>query len=213
MTTTAEMTVQKFLDALGGNQSTPGGGGASALTGAQAAALVGMTIHFTLGNKKYAHVQAEMAAMLTLAEALRAQLTALADKDVDAFNSVLAGYGLPKESAEEKAARTATIQAGLKQAMEVSMQIVEDALAVLQLATPVGGNGNSNVVSDAATGAYLAFAAIQGALINAKINLKFIKDEPYVSEWMARVTALAGEAEANLQEARSACSQTLGMEV
>ncbi|MEM7130995.1 MAG: cyclodeaminase/cyclohydrolase family protein [Chloroflexota bacterium] len=213
MTKTADITIQDFLDALGGNQSTPGGGGASALTGAQAAALVGMVIHFTLGKKKYADVQEEMAAILTECEALRAQLTTLADKDVEAFNSVVAGYGLPKATDEEKAARTAVIQAGLQKAYEVSLEIAEASMNVLKLSIPVGSKGNSNVVSDAATGAYLAYAAIQGALINVKVNLKFIKDEISVTNGTERATSVSDSATALLQEAKAACSQTLGIEV
>lgn len=213
MTTTAELKIQEFLDALAANQSTPGGGGASALTGAQAAALVSMVINFTLGKKKYAAVEEEMTELIRKTEDLRARLTKLADKDVQAFGAVVAGYGMPRESADEKAARTAAIQAGLREAMEVSMQIAEAALEVLRTTVPAGARGNSNVVSDAATGAHLALASVQGALINVKINLKFINDRDYVQTWTERAESLAKTADSLFQKAKATCSQTLGIEV
>ena len=54
----ANLTTAAFLDELASGQSTPGGGGAAALTGSQAAALISMVIRFTVGKKKYADVEA-----------------------------------------------------------------------------------------------------------------------------------------------------------
>lgn len=213
MTATSEMTIGDFLDVLASNQSTPGGGGASALTGSQAAALVSMVIQFTIGKKKYAPVEDEMRSLLQLSESLRRKLAELADRDVEAFNAVVACYGMPKESAAEKSARTAAMQKALRGAMAVSVEISEASLSVLELAEPVGAKGNSNVVSDAATGAFLAYAAIRGALINVHINLKFIKDDGYVTEWSDKSKQILEQAEAALAKAKAASVQTLGIEI
>lgn len=213
MSNTSDSTISAFLDALASGESTPGGGGASALTGSQAAALVSMVLRFTIGKKKYADVEAEMQECLTKSETLRTQLLGLADGDVEAFNAVVATYSMPKATDEEKAARTAAMQNALKGAMEVSILIAEASLAVIHLTDPVGAKGNSNVVSDAATAAYLGYAAVRGALINVNINLKFIKDEAYVAEWSAKGEALVAEAEAAFAVGRDACQETLGIAV
>lgn len=213
MGNTAETSVGAFLDALASGESTPGGGGASALTGSQAAALVSMVIRFTVGKKKYADVEAEMQDYLTKSEALREELLALADGDVDAFNAVVATYSMPKSTDEEKAARTAAMQSALKGAMEVSVAIAEASLAVIRLTEPVGAKGNSNVVSDAATAAYLGYAGLRGALINVNINLKFIKDEAYVAKWSAKRDALVQEADGAFARGRDACAETLKIAV
>lgn len=208
---TADMTLGAFSDALAARQSTPGGGGAAAITGSQAAALISMVINFTVGNKKYAAVEAEMHLWLAQSEALRTELLALADRDVEVFNAVAACYAMPKESDAEKAARTTALQSALKAAAEVPFTVAEKCLAVLHLAAPVGEKGNANVVSDAGVAMYLANAALYSAIINVNINLKFIKDSDYVATWSARRDALLAEAAAAYAAARTACATTLGV--
>lgn len=210
---TGEMTIADFLDTLAAKQSTPGGGGAAALTGSQAAALLCMVVNFTLGAKKYADVQEEMQGYLTQAEMLRLRLLELADEDVAAFQGVTACYAMPKETEEEKAARTEALQAALKEAARVPFATAEQALAVMQLAEPVAAKGNRNVVSDAAVALYLADAAIHAAVVNVNINLKFIKDESFVESYtMARDELLAAAAAA-LVEGKSACQRVLEIDL
>jgi formiminotetrahydrofolate cyclodeaminase len=211
MTTTAEMTIGEFSVALSAQTSTPGGGGAAAVTSALAASLLSMVINFTLGKKKYADVQAEMASMLERTETLRLELLALADADVEAFSAVAATYTMPRESDEEKAARTMALQEALKGATRVPFVIAERALDVLKFAAPVAEKGNANVVSDAATAINLAHSALLSAIVNVDINLNAIKDESFVGEWGAKRDALMAEADLALAVARRACATTLGL--
>ncbi len=208
---TASMTTAEFLDALAAGESTPGGGGAAALTAAQGAALVSMVIRFTLGKKKYADVEVEMQGYLVRSELLRVDLLAEVDADAAAFDAVAATYGMPKETDDEKAARTAALQAALKHAAAVPFGVAEQALAVIELAAPVGAKGNTNVISDAACAAYLAYGAIKCALVNVNINLKFIKDEAFVAEWTQKVADLLARADAAYASARTAIQQPLGV--
>lgn len=208
---TGEMTIGAFLDALAAKQSMPGGGGAAALTGSQAAALLSMVIQFTLGNKKFADVEEEMARLLDASERLRRELLALADRDMEAFTAVVACYGMPRETDAEKAARTAALQTALKGATEVPLAAAERCLAVLKLGEPVGLKGNPNVVSDAATALYLAQAALRSAIVNVDINLKLIKDEGFVEAIRAKRDPLLADAVAAFAAARRACEQTLGV--
>lgn len=208
---TADLKTLEFLDALAAGQPTPGGGGAAALTGSMAAALLSMVIHFTIGKKKYADVEAEMQDCLVRTEALRKELLAMVDADAKAFDAVAATYALPKETDEQKAARTAAMQEALQHAAQVPFDVAEKCLALLQLATPIGAKGNSNVVSDAATALYLAFAALKSALVNVNINLKLIKDTSFVETWSGKVAALLAEADAAYAQAKQAIETTLGV--
>ncbi len=208
---TAETKTIEFLDALAAGQPTPGGGGAAALTGGMAAALLSMVIHFTVGKKKYADVEAEMQEYLAHTETLRRELLAAVDADAAAFDAVAATYALPKETEEQKAARTAAMQQALKHAAEVPFAVAEKCLALLQLAAPIGAKGNSNVVSDAATALYLAFAALKSALVNVNVNLKFIKDAAFVEAWSAKVAGLLAEADDAYAQAKQAIETTLGV--
>ncbi|MEZ4659759.1 MAG: cyclodeaminase/cyclohydrolase family protein [Caldilineaceae bacterium] len=209
MTSTATITLGDFLDQLAAKQSTPGGGGAAALTGSQAAALVSMVLNFTVGVKKYAAVEAEMQDYLHQSEALRQQLLQLADEDVEAFTAVSACYGMPKATDAEKSARTAALQSALKGAAQTPFKTAQASLAVMKLAGPVGAKGNVNIASDAATALYLANAALKSAIVNVNINLKFIKDETFVAEWSARRDALLAEANAVYAQSKTACETAL----
>lgn len=211
MTTTADMAIGAFSDVLAAKQSTPGGGGAAAIAGSQAAALVSMVINFTLGNPKYAGVEAEMKEYLQQSEALRHTLLALADRDVEAFNAVSACYGMPRTTDAEKTTRTAALQEALKGATQVPFQTAEKCLAVLRLVEPVGRKGNANVVSDAGAALYLAKAALHSALINVSINLKLIKDAQFVAEWSAKQANIVADAATAYAAGQSACETTLGV--
>ena len=210
MQTTGQLHVGDFLDSLAARQSAPGGGGAAALTGSQAAALLSMVANFTLGNKKYAAVEAEMTGYLAQSETLRHLLLVLADEDVAAFNGVAACYAMPKESDAEKAARSAAIQAALQEAARVPMSTAERSVEVMQLAAAVGAKGNTNMVSDAAVALYLAHAALQAAIVNVNINLKSIKDATFVAECAARRDDLLATGATALDAGKAACEAGLG---
>lgn len=209
MTSTATMAIGAFLDQLAAKQSTPGGGGAAALTGSQAAALVSMVLNFTVGVKKYADVEEEMQGYLRQSEALRQQLLQLADEDVEAFAAVSACYGMPRATDAEKAARTAALQNALKGAAQTPFKTAQASLEVMKLAGPVGAKGNVNIASDAATALYLANAALKSAIVNVNINLKFIKDDAFVAEWSARRDALLATADALYAQRKTACETAL----
>jgi formiminotetrahydrofolate cyclodeaminase len=211
--TTGDQQIRDFLDALAAKQSTPGGGGAAALTGSQAAALVSMVANFTVGAKKYADVQTEMMGYLAQSEALRAELLALADADVAAFNRVSVCYSMPKETDAEKAARSEAIQSALLEAAQVPLTTAERALSVIELAGPVGAKGNSNVVSDAAVAIYLAEAALHAAIVNVNINLKFIKDADFVATTAGRRDELLARATDAVAAGKAACQDVLGIEL
>ncbi len=213
MIPTAEMTTATFIDALAAQQPTPGGGGAAAFTGSQAAALVSMVINFTVGKKKYAAVEEEMKGYLVQSEALRHELLAAADEDVSAFDAVAATYTMPKESDEEKTARTAAMQLALKGATRVPLKVAEKCLKVMELALPVGSKGNVNVVSDAASALYLAHAALLCAIANVNINLKSINDPDFNREYSARVIGILRQAADVYSAGRSAISTVLGVDL
>jgi len=199
------------LDALASGQPTPGGGGAAALTASQAAALVSMVVNFTIGKKKYADVEEEMRGYLARSETLRHALLAEVDADAAAFDAVSATYAMPKETDEDKAARTAALQKALKHAAAVPYAVAEKCIDIMAMAEPVGAKGNSNVVSDAASALYLAYGALKCALVNVNINLKFIKDDAFVAEWSAKADSILAQADRQYAAAKAAIEGTLGV--
>ncbi len=192
----AELTIKDFLARTAGNDPVPGGGSISALNGALAAALAQMVAGLTIGRKKYADREEEMKALATHFEQVLGELVADIDNDADAYNRVFAAFKMPKESDEEKALRTATIQQETKHAAEVPMGVARKVCASLGQLVTVAEKGNQNAVTDACVAAMCARTAVLGALMNVRINLTSITDEAYV----ARMEAEAKELERQVLE-------------
>lgn len=182
MTDLRGLTVTRFTEALASGAATPGGGSASALSGALAAGLVAMVARNTAANPDYADRAAELDQIAADAERLREELVGLVDEDAAAFDRVMAAFRLPKDTDELKAARSEQIQAAYKAAVEPPLRVCRDALAVLELAEQIVEQGNPNAVSDAGVAALLAASALEGAALNVEINLGSIKEESFRSE-------------------------------
>lgn len=181
-------SVTAFLDALASAAPAPGGGAACALTGALSAALVSMVANLTL-NKATADTP-PLQATLTQANDLRERLVTLVAADADAYAQVVAAYRLPRTTAEEKAARRATIQAALQQATRVPLDIAAGCAEALALAEPAARWGSRSAVTDAGAAAYLAEAAARAALLNVEINLASIHDPTFGTWAQERATAI-----------------------
>ncbi len=197
---TKHNTIAKFLDELASEQPTPGGGGAAAIMGAVGAALVSMVANLTIGKKNYEAFDEELKETRAKAEALRAELTAAINEDVDAFNAVMGAYGLPREGDEQKAARAAAIQAALKQATDAPLRAVKACHEVIKLSAVVAEKGNVNVISDAGVAALAANAGLRSAALNVFINAKSIKDREFAEIRLGEVNALTDLAALKTEE-------------
>lgn len=192
-----DKSLQVFLDELAGKGSTPGGGSAAAVMGAMGAALVSMVAHFTIGKKGYEGAETESRDLLQRAESLRGQLTDMIRADVEAFDQVMAAYGLPKDTDAQKSARSAAIQSALKQAADVPLACAGLCADVIALTRPMAAIGNKNVISDAGVAVVAAEAALRAAALNVWVNIGAIKDEAWTADRRARLDKiLAGSAQA-----------------
>jgi len=166
----------EFLEALGAGTPAPGGGSAAAYSGAAGAALVAMVARLTIGKKKYAEVLTEMETILDRSEALRSELTLAIQRDAEAFTDVLEAFLLPKGSEKEIAARQLAIQETTLVAAQVPLEVARASVEVIELAIVAVEKGNLNAISDGATGAALASAALRGAGYNVRINISSLSD-------------------------------------
>ena len=174
--------VKEFLGELASASPAPGGGSVAALSGALGAALVSMVCNLTIGRKKYAAVEADMQGILAQSEALREQLTQLLEDDVAAFTQVAEAMKLPRDTEQQKAARTEQLQAALKHATAVPMRIAAACVHVIDLCKPVAEMGNVNAVSDAGVAVLAAEAGLRAAALNVMINLAWLDDATFVAE-------------------------------
>jgi glutamate formiminotransferase/formiminotetrahydrofolate cyclodeaminase len=164
---------EAFVTAVAAGTAAPGGGAVAALAGSLGAALAEMVARLTMGRKKYADVETEMATAADSAQVLRRQLLDAVEEDSQAYGAVMAAYKL--DTIHPK--REQSIQAGLLGAAEVPLKVIRLASEAMKLARIVVEKGNINAASDAAVAALMANAAIEGAALNVLTNVKSLTDQ------------------------------------
>jgi len=195
-----DKSIEVFLEELASKQATPGGGSAAAVMGAQSAALTSMVCNLTIGKPKYIEVEADMQALLKQSEALRLLLTDMIKADVDVFDKLMACYGLPKSSDEEKAARSSQIQAVLKEATIVPLECAKACAEAISLSRIAAEKGNLGVISDAGVAAMAGYGALKSAALNVYINTGTIKDRDFADAKLLEIEALISDSEAEAEQ-------------
>lgn len=165
-----------YLDDLASAQSTPGGGSAAALSGAMGAGLVCMVARLTMSKAEYAAVHQEVESIVQAVEKLRTRFQQLLQEDIDAYARLSACFKMPRETAEERVARTNAIQERLLDAAHVPLAVVECAAEVVRYSHRIAEIGNVNVLSDIAAAAMLATSAGNAASWMVRVNVKSLKD-------------------------------------
>ncbi len=186
-------SVGEFVDEVSRDTPAPGGGSIAALAGSIGAALAAMVANLTVGKAGFDDRYKELDALATKAQEMKDRLLAAVDEDTQAFNGVMDALRLPKDTPDQKAARSEALQSGYKRATEVPMQTARQCRAALDLCLAAARSGNDVMITDAGVGALLALAGVKGAAYNARINLKSIKDADYVKRTGAEIASLVDE--------------------
>ncbi|HKV58331.1 MAG TPA: cyclodeaminase/cyclohydrolase family protein [Ktedonobacteraceae bacterium] len=191
-----EESIQHYLDELASAQPTPGGGSASALSGALGAALASMVCRLTPGKAGYEEVQTEIEHIWEQTEQLRTRFAQLLQEDIDAYGRLSTAYKMPRATDEERSERATAIQQQVVKAALVPLEVVECAAQLAQYCERIAEIGNTNVLSDIVAAVVLADASAGGAASMVRINLRAMKD-----------TALAGKLEERLASALQVIAQ------
>lgn len=194
-----EMLVSGFVEETASSSAAPGGGSVSALMGSLSAALAQMVIRLTSGKKSFASldssIQTELTQTLVSLEEDMKCLLSLIDEDTDAFNDYMAALKLPKETDDDKAKRKKAMSDALVVAMQVPLKTATTSLAILKKLPLIAKYGNKNAASDVGVATLSARAALEGAILNVKINLGGIDDATTVQDKRATCDALLQEGE------------------
>jgi formiminotetrahydrofolate cyclodeaminase len=183
----ADESIGEFLEALAAANATPGGGSATALLAAVAAALVSMVCRLSIDRQETAAAGEELAAAQLRAQGLRQRLIGLMDEDITAFDAVMRAYALPKNGESERQARSQAIQAAMHGATLVPLACARACGEVLELARFVAGKGHSNAAGEAGVAALTAHAALRCAALNVRINVGSIRDAGFVQGTLAEL--------------------------
>jgi glutamate formiminotransferase/formiminotetrahydrofolate cyclodeaminase len=200
-----------FLEALASPEPTPGGGSAAAFSCAAGAALVAMVARLTLGRKKYAAADEQMRAALAKAEALSQEMQAAVTQDMAAFDALMAAYRLPRETDEQKNQRSQAVEQATLEAARVPLSVARKAVEVMEIALQVITSGNLNAISDGATGAAMARAALSGAGYNVRINVPGLQDQRAAQAMLAELSGCEQRATEIEEKIRAELRQRAGM--
>ena len=169
----------EFVAVLASKAPVPGGGGASALAGALGTALGNMVGSLTVGKKKYADVEAEILTLQAQSDILQKELLHLIERDAEVFEPLSKAYSLPKNTEDEKAEKARVMEAALREACSVPMEIMEKCCEAIDVIEIFAKKGSVIAISDAGVGAAFLKAALEGASLNVFINTKAMADREY----------------------------------
>ena len=188
-----DLTLRAFVDRLASSDPVPGGGSASAVAGALGAALVTMVASLSVGRPKYAAHAAVHERASAEGTRLAGRFLEIADEDAAAYGGFAAAMKLPRETDEERAARTRSLRSAARSAAEVPLACVEACVELVSATEALAGRSNVNAASDLAVAANLGEAAAEGAAANVRINLDSIGDATVAEELDQRVEELLVE--------------------
>jgi methenyltetrahydrofolate cyclohydrolase len=202
--------IDEFLDRLGSDSPTPGGGAAAGVAGASGAALIAMVANLTIDKQGYEAAWGRMREILPVAGAARDELLDLADRDAAAFDAVMAAFRMPKETDEEKGSRRAAIQSAFEGAASVPLQVAKRAGEMIDLGREAVELGNDNAASDGLSAAFLLYAAVECAVANVLINATALKDETKKRELLTAVERVRETARRDVDAAARAFAGKVG---
>ena len=201
--------IRKYIDEASSGRPTPGGGSIAAMGGALAGSMINMVCNFTVGKKAYQAVEEKVRAILEEGMDLTEQMLRLAVEDTEAYAEVSKAYILPKNTEDEKKARSQAIQEACKLALQVPSKVMTAGAKMLILLSELVDIGNKNLITDTGVAALMALSAVESAILNVRINLIFIRDEKFVKEKNDWISKLESECKVNrdmvMEKVNKAC--------
>ena len=174
-----DKSVSELLRAFSSTDPTPGGGSASALASSVGASLLMMVAGLPKTRTNAPEERTALQDASNQIGTLRDRLAAAIDADTAAYDRVVAAYRLPKTSADEQSARQAAIQAALREATDVPLDVMRWSAQALEHAVAIARYGLPSAASDIGVGVALLKAGAAGARLNVDINVGSVKDLSY----------------------------------
>ncbi|MEO5753382.1 MAG: glutamate formimidoyltransferase [Chthoniobacterales bacterium] len=204
-----KMGLREFCNETLSDSPAPGGGSVAALMGALGASLGGMVANLSAGKRGWEEKLEFFSEWAVKGQRLKDELLLLVDEDTAAFNKVMAAFGMAKDSAEEKAARTKAIQSANQYAAEIPLKVMETASRSYELLAEMAEQGNPASISDVGVGLLATRACIEGAGMNVRINLSGLKEEKVKASLEEKMKKWLAASEERFQSARAVVEEKL----
>lgn len=176
-------SIKQFLDELGSDLSAPGGGSVAGLIAALSAALNSMVYSLTVGKKSYMALEDDEKEIINKFQKESQEFTSrsleLMEEDRDNFLKLMDCYKLPKDNEEEKKARTLAIKENTIKSMQAPLVLARESLEFYENLKIMAKYGNKMLLSDLAISAILLHSAIEGSIVNVKVNLSSLRSEEF----------------------------------
>ena len=205
-----KMNLREFCNETLSDSPAPGGGSVAALMGALGASLGGMVANLSAGKRGWDDKLEYFSDWAVKAQQLKDELLALVDEDTAAFNKVMDAFALPKDSADEKVARSAAVEKATKYAAEIPLRVMETASKSYELLSEMAESGNPASISDVGVGALATYACVEGAALNVRINLGQLKDEKFKSGLLEKVRKVRAESESRCKAINQVVESKVG---
>jgi formiminotetrahydrofolate cyclodeaminase len=154
------LVIGAYLEELASKAPTPGGGAAAGVSGAQGAALMEMVCNLTKDQ------EGEISAIATRAGSARQAFLALAQRDMECFNAVMAAYRKPTSERDEH------LGPALTEAAQVPLATIDECTRLIEPLERLAEIGNQNLVTDIGIAALLLEGAIRSSRLNVLIKLR-----------------------------------------
>lgn len=194
-----DMTLEGFVHETASESPAPGGGSISAAMGAMGAALATMVANLSSHKRGWDDRWEEFSDWAEKGKRCHDELLRLIDEDTDAFNQIMAAFGLPAGTEAEKAQKNEAVQEATKHAIEIPFRVMEVAYESMEVIKAMAEIGNPNSVSDAGVGALCARSAVMGAFLNVKINASGVEDKTWINDLLTRGEEIQSKAIAQEQ--------------
>ena len=195
-----DLTVKGFADETARESPAPGGGSVAAYMGAMGAALGTMVANLSAHKPGWDDRWEEFSRWAEQGMAIEQEFLHLVNEDTEAFNKIMAAFGMPKSNDEDKRKRAEAIENATLFAAQIPLQTMQTAMKVFPLCREMAEKGNPNSVSDAGVGALAARAAVIGAALNVKINASSLSDKSAASALIDDANKLVEQAMAEEKE-------------
>ncbi|MCB0402215.1 MAG: glutamate formimidoyltransferase [Flavobacteriales bacterium] len=185
-----DFNLADFADETAGESMAPGGGSISAYVGTLGVALGTMVANLSSHKAGWDERWEEFSNWAEKGQTYKNTLLHLVDEDTNAFNKIIEGFRMPKDTEEEKALRAKAIEDATKYATEVPFKVMETAYNSMEVAQAMLKDGMQSSLSDSAVGILCAKTAVTGAYFNVKINAKDLKDRVFAEDIIKRSEAI-----------------------
>ncbi len=192
-----DLSVKGFTEETASESVAPGGGSVAATIGALGAALGTMVANLSSHKRGWDARWEEFSEWAERGKACSDELLRLVDQDTDAFNGIIAAFGLPRGTDDERAHRAQAIQDATRAAIDVPFRVMEVALESMQPIAAMAELGNPASVSDAGVGALCARSAVMAAFLNVQINVQDLADQAASADYLERGAVIQQKAMAS----------------